>query len=492
MNTMVSWRDYEGVEGFYGQASPTELNDLRKALVAGNAINPPGSVVAGDGFALRVESLERTLKNTTFRAEHIRLWRAIPKRPGYNTVEEFNQIQSYGSLDTGAFLEEGALPNETDASYQRQFAIVKFMGVTRRVSHVMTLVKPAHGNVIAQETIAGTMYLLQQVEQNLFFGRSDMDAVQWDGYEKLIEDGTGASAVTTSANIIDLRGQPLTEDRLIDAALTIMDAPNFGLPTHLHLNPKVKADLVKTFFPKARYDLLGKTDQGLVGLDIKGFTSPAGDIRFEPNVFITNGGVVSSIQAGANGGAIGDPSMRPASPTISVAIAVASSTSSQFAASDAGSYFYWVVAVNRFGASIPVAVNGSAQAVAAGQHVTFTVLPGPGPTPAFYKIYRTSVNGAQTNAALILKVANAGGAGAQAIADENARMPFTTSAFMFQQNLENMSFIQLAPMIKIPLATVDPSLRWMQLLYGVPVLYTPKHNVVFRNVGRAPDFVGAP
>ena len=82
---LVSWRDYEGVEGF-GAASQGDVDDLNKALTAGQEINPPGSVTAGDGFALRVESLERTLRNTTYKMDHIRLWKAIPKVAAYNTV----------------------------------------------------------------------------------------------------------------------------------------------------------------------------------------------------------------------------------------------------------------------------------------------------------------------------------------------------------------------------------------------------------------------
>ena len=74
MSNMVSWSDYEGIDGF-GSATQQEVDELNKALAAGQDINPPGSVVAGDGFALRVESLERTLKNTTFKMEHIRLWK---------------------------------------------------------------------------------------------------------------------------------------------------------------------------------------------------------------------------------------------------------------------------------------------------------------------------------------------------------------------------------------------------------------------------------
>jgi hypothetical protein len=45
-------------------------------------------------------------------------------------------------------------------------------------------------------------------------------------------------------------------------------------------------------------------------------------------------------------------------------------------------------------------------------------------------------------------------------------------------------------MVKIPLATVDSSIRWMQLLYGVPVVYAYGRHVLFTNVGRAEGSVG--
>jgi hypothetical protein len=477
---MVSWQDYAGVDGFYGASSPNELQSLNKALSAGSSINAPGAAVPGDGFAMRVESLERTLKSTTFRAEHIRLWRAIPKLPAYNTVEEFNQIQSYGQSLGGGWIPEAGLPNETDAQYERKYSIVKFMGVSRRVSHVMTLVKPAHGNVIAQETVAGTLHLLQMIENNLFFGDSSLDPLQWDGFERQIEAGAPAG------NIIDLRGQPLTEEALIDASLTIMDAPNYGRGTHLHLNPKVKADLVKTFFPKMRYDL-GALQNGKIGGDVSSYISPAGDVRLESNVFLTDGGGVSGLAA------LGDAAQRPAAPSISVAAAAAPTASSQFVASDNGNYFYWVVAVNRFGQSAPVQVNAVTLAVVAGDGVSFTILPGAGPLPSYYQIYRTRAGGAASTARLIRRVSNIVGgapsAAALAFVDLNQRLPGCTTGFLFQQDLENMAFKQLAPMIKIPLATVDPSIRWMQLIYGTPQVYTPGRNIIFRNIGRAADAV---
>jgi hypothetical protein len=86
MSNQVSWADYEGVEGFHGASSQQELDNLNKALAAGQDINAPGSAVDGDGFALRVESLERTLKNVTYRMENLKLYKALPKLAAFNTV----------------------------------------------------------------------------------------------------------------------------------------------------------------------------------------------------------------------------------------------------------------------------------------------------------------------------------------------------------------------------------------------------------------------
>lgn len=84
-NAFVSWRDYEGLQGF-GATSQADVADLRKALVAGQDVNSPG-VVVGGGFPLRIESLERTLKVVTYRMDDVRLWRNITKLPAYNTVK---------------------------------------------------------------------------------------------------------------------------------------------------------------------------------------------------------------------------------------------------------------------------------------------------------------------------------------------------------------------------------------------------------------------
>jgi hypothetical protein len=470
-NAHVSWRDYEGLDGF-GTASQKDVQDLRKALAAGQDINPP-AVTSGEGFPLRIESLERTLKVVTYRMDDVRLWKNITKLPAYNTVEEYNRLQEYGANDFGGFINEGDLPESDDSKYSREFTIIKYIGTTRSVTHVMSLVRPAHGPVIAQETVNGTAHLLKQIERALFFGNSTFVNQQWDGLLKLITDGAPA------ANIIDLRGQPLSEDVLNDGALTVKTTPNYGRATDLYCADGAYSDLAKSFYPAERYPIPpGGWQDGMVGLSIRGFHSMVGPILFNPDVFIEYGSV-------ANPSAVGDTAKRPSIPTED-AIPAAGGAGSQFIASDAGDYHYKVVAINRYGKSVPLQMTGPVT-VAAGQNVTFSIGDGV-PVATAYEIYRSPKDGAIGTELLMETVARTGDP--TVITDDNSDLPGMSQAFLIQQNIEFFSFKQLAPFVKIPLATIDTSIRWMQLLYGAPTVYAPGKSVIYKNVGRAAGSVG--
>ena len=121
----VSMADYDGIQGF-GLGSNGQVDQLNKALSAGSA-NPPLT----NGDALRVQSLEATLRTTIFTSQMIKMVQAIPKIPAYSTVEEYNLLTGYGN-DAGAFTSEGALPESQDSSYTRNVALVKFLGTTRK------------------------------------------------------------------------------------------------------------------------------------------------------------------------------------------------------------------------------------------------------------------------------------------------------------------------------------------------------------------------
>lgn len=472
MEGFVSWRDYQGLDGF-GTGTGQDVAELKKALAAGQDINAP-TVAAGEGFPLRVESLERTLKVVTYRQEDTRLWQALVKLPAWNTVEEYNRLESVGS-GIAAFIDEGDLPESDDSIYSRQYTVIKYAATTRSVTHVMSLVRPAHGNVIAQETVNGTTWLLKQIERALFSGDSSLIPQQFDGLDKLVTDG----APNPTLNQVDLRGKPLTEDVLNDGALIVKSEPNYGRATDLYLADGAYADLAKQFYPSERFNIPPAGWQnGMVGLNIQGFYSQFGPIRFNPDVFLQFGGV--------SGAAVGNAAKIPGTPTESVAPATASDSASQFAASDAGNYYYKVHAINRYGRSAALSLTGPV-AVAAGEKVTFTVADG-SPAGTAFEIYRTNKDEATGNERLMVTVARSGAT--TAITDLNARIPGTTTAFLVQQNLEFFAVKQLAPHVKIPLATIDTSIRWMQLLYLALTVYAPGKGLLYRNVGRAPGSSG--
>jgi len=464
LGAFVSAQDYQDHSGF-GVSNANEVSDLRKALSAGSDVNDPG-VSAGVGFPLRVESLEATMKNLTFEMDEVKLFKTIPKVPATNTVEEFNRLLSYGRAGTRrfnlGFMTEGDLPEEEDSTYERVTMLIKYLGVTGRVTHVANVIRAATGNVIALETMNKTMELLKNLENAMFFGDSALIPEQFDGLQKLITAGA-------PNNVVDLRGQPLTEERLNDILLRIRD--NFGMATDGYFATGAFADLSKQVYDRQRFSYAPAP--GVLGATISAFQGQHGRINLHDHVFIQEG-------ADALATGLGKPDKRPLNPAITVAPVAAANPASLFAAADAGSFFYQVVAGNRFGLSQPVA--SAAVTVAAGDGVTFTVQDG-GQGTTFYEIYRTPRPGlAIGTARLMVRVPRT--AATQVITDLNSDIPGTSQGFVLMQNQRSFSWAQLLPMTRIPLAAVDTSIRWAQVLYGGIKMYTPGKNVVIKNIGR--------
>ena len=147
---------------------------------------------------------------------------------------------------------------------------------------------------------------------------------------------------------------------------------------------------------------------------------------------------------------------------------------------DAGTYIYKIVAGNRYGLSTPVTT--ASVAVVSGDGVTFTVADG-GQGTTFYEVYRTTPGGSAANAKLMTRVKRTGAT--QVITDLNGDIPGTSKGFVVMQNARSFSWAQLLPMTRIPLATVDTSIRWAQVIYGALKVYAPAKNVVIKNIGRA-------
>ena len=140
------------------------------------------------GGALQVESLDASLKSVTYDMKNIVLWRMISKDQAYNTIEQYNRTNAYGDQARG-FIAEGALPRSEDSSYSRHTQRVRFIGVTRELTHVYTLVRNAHGDGMAREIRSGTMRILEIVERALHDGRGHYsNAGVFDGGASILDE----------------------------------------------------------------------------------------------------------------------------------------------------------------------------------------------------------------------------------------------------------------------------------------------------------------
>lgn len=461
----VGLSDYEGLTGF-GLLPTGQQDEVLKALTAGYQ-----SPRHDGGNALRPESLEATLRILTFSQGHVKLWKDIPKLPAYSTSEEYTVQTSYGG-ENGPFTREGELPSVQDAAYERRVELIKYLGTQREISHPATLVRNAFGNIVARETQNGAVWLMERLERNLFRGQASVIPESFDGIDEQIMRDPFAQA----NNVLDLRGGVITEDVIEEATNVVVE--NYGLASALYLAPRAHSDMSKQFYTRQR-GTFGQRD-GTIGFTAKMMETNAGDIALRGNMFLRSGknnGIKSAPASATGPGA-------PAAPTAGNFGTAGANAGSLFTAADAGTYQYKVTALNRFGESAP-AQETSGVAVVAGDGVTLVITDGAGTEPATgYRIYRSRAGGAAGTEQMMIDIPRASPAAATTtFVDVNQYLPGTSRAYLLQMNLQSMSFRQLAPMMKIPLATLAASIRWMQLIYGTPIVYAPRKNIILLNVG---------
>lgn len=446
----------------FGITSMADLAELRKALDIGYT-----QPTLGVGFdALRVESLEATLKLLTYSATNLKFWNLIPKVDAYSTVEEFNRLLQYGQ-DGGGFTQSGELPQEEDSTYERADQKVKFLGTTRSVTHPASLVRTVPADVISQETSNGALWLMGKANSGLYYGDADAVPVEWNSVTKQIEEHSG--------NVIDMQGQPITKEDIENAAYLVTES--FGNPQIFLTNNKVVADFSNTYDQFQRFAAPGGA-AGVVGTPVTGVATASGTVRFETDVFV---------KANVRPPTSATSTRAPSAPTLTVSAATGSAAPN-WLAGDAGSYIFAVTAINQYGESAPSA-NSSPTTITAGQHFPISIADGGGATPATaYNLYRTEKNGtALYKIGRAIPRAKSGGVytSPTSAPDYNVWRPNTYLGLMLDMSPQSLTFKQLSPMIKMNLAVISPAIRWMQLLYGTPIVYAPKKNVVFRNIGHS-------
>lgn len=465
------------LNGWGAPGDMPNLGDLNKALTTGYAY---GATDQTGGAALRVESLESTLRSLTYDEQHVKFWKHIPKMQAFNTVEEYNVLNSYGSL-ANPFIPEGVMPETDDSNYARKVALVKYMGTTRTVSHQSTLVRGAHGDVMALENANGIKWLMRQLEVSLFFGNNTLsyNYSNISGGNEGIEFG-GLDAQIDPSSVIDALGAPLSEGLLQDACESI--AANYGRATHIYTPYKVASDFSKTYFNKER--VVMPSPAGLAaGTNITTFNSQFGEIAIVPDVFLTKNRKAMNNNA-AQGPLTATSQTAPQVPASVVPAITVGSTSGVWKALN--TVIYKVAAVNRFGESAASAASAGVAVTAQNKTVTLTITnPASisGLTPDYFNVYRSDDGGQTFWYIDSVATQSQSASGVTSYIDTGLYMTNVSACYLGELDPMVLAFKQLAPMMKMDLAVLGPAIRWMILLYGTPVIYQPKKWAKIINVG---------
>lgn len=452
----------------HGMHPASEVEALQKALsISQNyGTTAPGSLSGGS--ALAVEDLDRTLKLVTHGLEHLKLWKDILKEKITQTVHEYNLQNSYGA-EVSPFFSMGSTPTATDANYEREVIQVKYLGTQGAVQHNLTMIQAAHGPVIAREVKNKTIELLARNERAMFDADSSVNTLEYDGISAQIraKESTAAyksqafagyeSAGANESVVIDVRGE-FTDEIAEDVALKNVN--NFGMAMDFYVGTDVHSDFSKKFYAKQRTEP-GQTLTS--GNRVKEHTGTL-DYRFKPSLF--NRPRKTFLGTAVSAGA---------APTTASYLTPADALS-EFATADAGTYSYRISAVYADGETL--ASTATSVAVAAGDKVT-AVISYSG-TVLYFNVFRAPV-GTTTLHEFVGRIA-ATTSGATYNIDYNTKLPGTAEAYLLYHDSDVLCWKQLGSMIKYDLAVVDTSYKWLQLLYGSPLVSAARKNVIVENI----------
>ena len=482
---MLSIEYNEGSSGVSTHVENADLEALQKALTAGYGTDD--AQLTGGG-ALRLQSLDRTLKATIASNQHFRMFNKLRKSKPTATVDEWTEQPDVGGWLGSTTIGEMSVLNQFTGTYLRRTAQVKYMSVQRQLSLVVSLQKGI-ADAEAREQMSGSIQLLQSAEFMCFEGNSGVVPTEYDGIASQIMAGVAQGAVD-GGNIVDMQATSLSNITMINrAAASIAGFGNFGTPTDLFISQRVQADFDNNLDPSFRVALTNASDGGTkIGAPVTGIRTSHGNVDCNNDVFVRDPYQRQPFELTQPAQALIQSGLKPSVVTGTPASDVAS----MFGGGQAGNYYYLVTGVNAAGQSLGLI---SAQvAVAAGQSVSLSIAPSLSNSETGYVLYRSRRNGPGVVAG---SIPNQGSdfremcrvprvaTGNTVYVDQNRDIPGTCLAYMLAMSAmdDGIDWREYLPMFRFPLfATNQLILPWAQVMMGYLRITKRKQQVVFKNI----------
>jgi hypothetical protein len=453
-----------------------QLQGLMKALEAGSYNAAPSQLA--QGAALMVEDLSPVMQNVTFDDSHIKLQKILPSKDVKSQLHQFNRQLDYGIFG-GSAQYEGGIGEEDTSNFIRAAVPMSYYSTTRRVTVAANMIGAFDG-VKAEDRAAAdaAMKLAGDIEFDCFRGQSDFsNAGMFDGnplavakvpnmigLDQQVRESDGQANTQdlmfaeygSDQTVVLAANGTLTQSVIEDSA--VRSAMNMGAADRLILDPICLSAYNKIAHAKERIMLAGSAQEA-TGAHLRTQWTSSAIVSLEASRFLSGKTRPARARAGS-----------PAAPVI----ASATDTGAAGSLLEAGSYTYYVTAINERGESLPSPAV-AATVSAAGDKVTVAITPVA--AAKYYNVYRSSLGGSAASAKFIGRIAQAA---AVNFIDLGNRQPGAVTGFLIQGN--TMGLVQLAPYSKLKLAVNDLSLPEAHFRFLALAVYQPRKNVLIENI----------
>ena len=417
-----------------------------------------------DAAALRRQSLADDVKNLTFGNEDFTIFPIIPRIQAVSSVEEYAVQNGYGESGASRFVRESAISSINDPQLERKVVKMKMISDTKRNSLLSSIVN----NLASPEQIlqqSAIQVIAKTIEYGIFYGDADlssvgpMQGIQFDGLKKL----------AAKENIIDARGEVLTEQHLNRAAVLI--GKGFGTASDVFLPLGTLSEFINNQLNRQWITQATGVDES--GFALNKFVSTRGSLALHGSTIMDKDLILDESYAGRAGA--------PSAP-LSVEATEDAGKGAKFADSDITEPLqYKVRTVGDAGYSVAVAANVQVAKKDSAAKLSIKLPNISQATPEFVEIYRQDVE-----SGMFYLVGRVGAylaeAGVITFSDVNDVIPGTTDVFVMEMTARTTALYELLPMMKLDLAIVDASRTTSYLWYGALGVFAPKRISIIKNV----------
>jgi len=433
--------------GPFGNLSMQDVEQLFGGLFKSFGVSDAANIIPQD--------LEPEAYITLYRESdptESRLLKTIPKIPATSITHEFNKITAYsGNSQTGFVSETGTVAN-SKPTIDRVPLTIRLMADRVQVTGLSNLQRSnrAFGLDNLVEIVHATTRLNFMRKMNQQIYKSDTrdtyasTLLRFKGIYEQIDTGTSGSAVD---HIVDMQGYKVTASFLREKAREITEL--YGTINVTYVPPICMEQFEKELDPAER--LIMPSMQPVPMLQrVPGFWTQSGFVKFEVDNSLSAQhyrGAPPTAQSGA-----------PSAPTVNT-VAHTADASSLWFADDEARVSYKVTAVRDEVEGAATEVS-TADTVAAGDKVTFRIIPPSGDPVDSFKIYRGVYGTSKFE--FIQEVAWDGAsvqpATYQTFTDLNTRIPGTTEIYGMNMRSTALNSLSQGPYDQV-VASLDTDNR---------------------------------